>query len=161
MASGQNEFGLLVLREGKSGRLVPLQVVAAIATVEVRSGGKLSGMAIGMAVSAALELDLENSVFAFGGVAARALHHGMPALQRIGRGGVVLYREGRRFEAINSVAGSALTAAWTLGKLRAVWIRLVTIRTLLKDQRFPEISVRVASGTFHRGMLAQQRILGV
>lgn len=67
--------------------------MAAFTTVEVRRGGKLSGMAVGVAVGTALEPDLEECVFALGDVASRALHHRVPALQGIGRGGVILYRE--------------------------------------------------------------------
>ena len=55
----QHEVRLLVLGQAECGRLVSLKIVAAIAGVEVRSRGKLPRMLVGVAVGAALELDLE------------------------------------------------------------------------------------------------------
>ena len=144
MAAGQNELGLFVLCQRECRRFVPLQIVAAITTIEIRSGGKLSRMLVGVAVRTALELDLEQRIFPVGSVASRAEHCGMSALQGIGCGGVVLYRECRRLEAFNGVARGALATARTFGKLSLVWVWLVTIHAPLKDQRLLEISVRVA-----------------
>jgi hypothetical protein len=58
------------------------------------------------------------------------------------------------------MAGRALAATDTLRELSLVRVRLVTIHAFLENQRFLEISARVALGTFHTGMLPQQWILG-
>jgi hypothetical protein len=87
----QNEFRRFVLRQGKCRRFVSLQVVTALTTIEVRGNGKLSRMFVGMAIGTALKLDLEERVFAPGSVASRTLHLGVPALEWIGRCGVILY----------------------------------------------------------------------
>jgi len=57
--------------------------VAALAGIEVRRCGKLSRVAIGVAVGATRELDFEKRVFAFGNVALVAFQARMPALEWI------------------------------------------------------------------------------
>lgn len=59
VATGEHEACLLVLGQAKRRWLVSLQIVAAIAGIEVRRRCELPGMSIGVAVGAALELDLE------------------------------------------------------------------------------------------------------
>lgn len=142
--------------QGKRRRFVSLQIVATLTAIEVRRGGKLSRVLVGMAVGAALELDFEQSVCAVGNVAPGARHHGVSALQGIRRRGVVLHSERRRLESLDRVAGTALATLRAFGKLSLVRVRLVTIRALLEHQRLLEISTRVALRTFHRGMFAQQ-----
>lgn len=93
VAAGQNEAGLLVLRQAEGGRLVGLQIVAAVTCVEVGCCGKLPRMLIGVAVHTALELDFEKGVLAFGNVALCALQPRMRALQWVSAGGVLLHRE--------------------------------------------------------------------
>jgi hypothetical protein len=160
VAASQDELGRFVSYQRKRGRFIPLQVMAALTAVEVWRRSKLSRMLVGMAVGATLELDLELCVFAFRDVASGALHHGVSALQRIGGGSVILYSECRRLETVDGMAGSALAASRTLGKLTLVRVGLVTIRAPLKGKRLFEISARVALRTFHGRMFAQQRVLG-
>lgn len=147
--------------QGKRGWLVSLQIVAPLTAIEVWRGRKLSRVLVGVAVSAALELDFEQSVCALGDVAPGARHHGVSALQGIRRRGVVFHGEGRRLESLDRVTGTALATLRAFGKLSLVRVRLVTIRALLEHQRLLEISTRVALRTFHRGMFAQQRKLCV
>lgn len=59
------------------------------------------------------------------------------------------------------MAGGALAAVTSLGKLAAMRIGPVTVHTLLKNQRLLEISARVALGAFDGGMFSQQRVLGL
>lgn len=59
VAAGQREVRLLMIRKRECRRPVSLKIVATITGVEIRCGGKLAGMAIGVALSAAIELDLE------------------------------------------------------------------------------------------------------
>jgi len=59
MAARQHEASLLVLRQAEGGRLVGLEIVAAVTSVEVGCRGKLPRMFIGVTVRAALELDFE------------------------------------------------------------------------------------------------------
>lgn len=91
--ASQNEFRGFVARQRECGRLVPLQVVAALTTIEVWGSCKLSRMFVSMAVGTALKLDLEERVLALGNVASRTLHGCVSALQRIVRCGVVFYGE--------------------------------------------------------------------
>jgi len=139
---------------------VSLQVVATLTTIEVWGRLKLSRMLVGVAVGAALELDLEQCVFALGDVAPRALDHGVAPFQGIGRCGVVFHGERGWLESVDSVAGSALAAVGTLSKLAFVRVWLVAVHALLESQGLFEISSRVALRTLHRSMLAEQRIFG-
>ena len=59
VAAGERKRGLFVPRQGETGRPVSFQVMTALTTVEIGSGGKLARMLIAVAVSAVLELDLE------------------------------------------------------------------------------------------------------
>jgi hypothetical protein len=139
---------------------VSLQVVATLTTIEVWGRLKLSRMLVGVAVGTALELDLEQCVFALGDVAPRALDHGVAPFQGIGGCGVVFHGERGWLESVDSVAGSALAAVGALSKLALVRVWLVAVHALLESQGLFEISTRVALRTLHRGMLAEQRIFG-
>jgi hypothetical protein len=160
VAPGQNELGLFVPSQRERGWFVSLQVVASLTTVEVGGGGKLSRMLVGVAVSTALELDLEQRVFTLGDVAARALHHGVTQFEGISRCGMVLHRERGWFESIHGMAGGAFAAVAALGKLAGMWVRPVAVHALLEGQRLLEICAQVTLGTFHYGMFTQQWILG-
>lgn len=59
VAARQHEACLLVFGQAECRRLVRLQIVAAIAGVEIWRRGKLPCMLVGVTVGAALELDLE------------------------------------------------------------------------------------------------------
>ena len=65
MPAGEREMRLLVLGQAERGWLVSLESVAAIASVEVRCRGKLPRMLVGVAIGAALELNLEQCIFPF------------------------------------------------------------------------------------------------
>ena len=58
VAAGKDESGLLVTRQGKCRRSIPLQIVATLTAVEVWRSGKLPRMFITMAIGAALKFDL-------------------------------------------------------------------------------------------------------
>lgn len=57
--SGECEMSFLVLGQGKGRRLVAVHSMAPVASVEIRRGGKLSSVPIGMAICAAIEFDFE------------------------------------------------------------------------------------------------------
>ena len=59
VCSGEKEMRLLVVGQGKSGRLVSFKIVTAIASVEVRRRDKLRRVPVVVAVRAVRELDLE------------------------------------------------------------------------------------------------------
>ena len=160
MPAGEREMRLLVLGQAERGWLVSLESVAAIASVEVRCRGKLPRMLVGVAIGAALELNLEQCVFPFRDMTLSTFQARMPALQRIRAGGVFLHREGRRFPSLHGVAGGALYAARTLGKLAVMRIGLVTIHALLEYQRLLKVSVGVALGAIHGLVLAFEGKLG-
>lgn len=89
MAARQEETRFLVLRQGKSRRPIPVQVMAAFAGIEVRGGRELPHMLILMTVGAALELDLEQRVFPARDMALPALQCRVLPLQRVRRRGVL------------------------------------------------------------------------
>ena len=82
---GEREVGFFVTSQRERRGLVGFQIVAALASIEIRRSRELPSMLIAVAVGAVLEFDLEQCVFAPGNVALRALQPGMPTLQRIGR----------------------------------------------------------------------------
>lgn len=57
--AGKGKSPLLVARQRERGWPVSVQRVALFASIEVRGGGKLSGMAVGVAVGAVLKLYFE------------------------------------------------------------------------------------------------------
>lgn len=59
VSSSQDEACVLMLGQGKCGRFVALEIVTAIAGVEIGRRGKLSGMAVAVAIGAAVELQFE------------------------------------------------------------------------------------------------------
>lgn len=76
----QNEVCLSVASQRERRWLVALEIVAAVASVEIGCSRELSGMLVAMTVGAALELDFEQSVFPLGDVALRTLQPGVPTL---------------------------------------------------------------------------------
>lgn len=160
MPAGEREMRLLVLSQAERGWLVSLESMAAIASVEVGRRGKLPRMLIGVAVGAALELNLEQRIFPLRDMTLSTFQARMPALQRIRAGGVFSHREGRGLPSLYGVAGGALYAARTLGKLAIMRIGLVTIHTLLEDQRLLKVSVGVALGAIYGLVLAFEGKLG-
>lgn len=83
VSARKREMRFFVPGQRKRGRLVALEIVAAIAGVEIGGGRELRSVFITVAVGATLELDLEQRVLAFWNVALRALQSGVPALQGI------------------------------------------------------------------------------
>ncbi len=57
--AGQSKMGFLMFGEAEGRRLVPFQIMAALASIEVRSGCKLVRVPVAMAVGATLEFDFE------------------------------------------------------------------------------------------------------
>lgn len=159
MPTAQHKVSFLMFGQAKRRRLIRLQIVAAVAGIKVRSRRKLSLMLVGMTVSAALELDLEQSVLALRNMALGAFQSRVLPFQRIRARIVFLPREGRRLPSLDGMARSTLPAAFPLGKLPAVRIQLVTVHALLKCQRLFEVAVGVALHTSHAPMLAFQRKL--
>ena len=89
----EHEVRLSVSSQAERGRLVALEIMAAIAGVKVGSGYELSRMPVGMTVGAAIKPDLEQSIFSPWDMALRAFQSCMTALQRIGAGGMLLHSE--------------------------------------------------------------------
>lgn len=123
---------LLMVRQSKSGWSVAFEVMTAVTGVEVRGGRKLSGMAIAVAIGAAVKFDFVQRVLPFRDVALRALEPRVAALQRILRGCMVLYGEFRRFPCVNRVTRAALSGISALHELAVVRI-LVAVHALGED----------------------------
>ena len=159
VSCAENEVGLLMTNQRKRRRLVPVKIVAALAGVEVRSGDKLPGVTVVVAIRAAFELDLEESFLALGNVALRAFHFGVSALQWIRAGIMFLHREGGWFPPIHGVTRSALPVIRSFGKLPAMRIGPMAIHAFLENKRLLKLSVGVAPGAIHGDMLSLQREL--
>jgi len=157
VSSSQDEVCLLVLGQGKCGRLVAFQIVTTITGIEIGRGGKLSGMAVAMAIGAALELHFEKSVLSFREMTLHTLDTRMLALQWVGRGGMLLHREGGRPPSLHGMARSALSAIRALGKLALVRIRLMAVHTLGENQRLLEITIGMAFRAINTDVFAFQR----
>lgn len=69
----QKEVGLLVASQRKRRWFISFKIVAAVASIEIGRSCELTAVLVAVAVSAALEIDFEQSVFAPGDVALRAL----------------------------------------------------------------------------------------
>lgn len=104
VAASQHEMRLLVPGKCKGRRFVALQIVAAIAGVQVRRRGKLSSVPVAVTIGAGRELDLEQSVFSLRNMTLRAFHPGVTSLQWICAGSMVLHGEGRRLPSVDVVA---------------------------------------------------------
>jgi len=154
----QNEVRLFVASQCERRWLIAFKVVAPVARIEIGRSRELAAVLVAVAIGATLESDFEQSIFALGDVTLRALQSGMPALQRIGRGCVVLHCEPRWFPPFHGVTRSALCARRPLGELPIVWVGFVAIHTLLKSQRLLEVSAAVTLNAVDHRMLSQQRI---
>ena len=150
---------LLVAGQRERRGFVPLQRVASLAGIEVRSPGELPIVLVFVAISATRKHNLEQCVFALGNMTLGAFDGEVFAFERIGRGRVIFRRERRRFEAVHSVASRALRAPRSLGELAVVRIGLVTIHTLCERNRLFEISASVTECAIHGRVFALERIL--
>ena len=84
VAASEIKLGLLMLRQREGRRAVTLQVVALVTLILIRLAGELIVVLIHVAISAPLEVgDFEDGVLALRGVAAVALHLGMPINQGV------------------------------------------------------------------------------
>lgn len=158
MSAGEHEVCLFVPGERERGRLVTVKIVAPFARIEVRRCRKLSRVPISVAIGAALKLDLKQRVLPFWDVALCALEPGMPSLQRIRAGSMLLHREGGGLPPIHRVTRSALPAARTFRELPFVRIGSVAVHTLLEYERLLEVPIRVAPRAIDAGMFSLQRI---
>ncbi len=104
MGPGQRKTRFLVLGESKCRRTITPEVVAQLALIQIRRGGKLSLVFILVAVRAFRKLDPVQRVFAFGDMASIALHFGVLELQGVRRLGMLLHAKGRRLESRYCVA---------------------------------------------------------
>ncbi len=130
MAAGQREPRFFVFRERKCRRLVPAQIMATFAFVEVRSSRKLPRMFINVAIEAPRKLDLVDRRLARRDMALLTLHFRVLAFQCVLRGGMILDRERRRLPSPHRVARRALSRARTLRKLPAMRVWRMAIGTL-------------------------------
>ena len=128
--------------------------MAPLALIQIWRGGKLTLVSIRMAVRAAVKLDLERRLLSPGYVTLRALDRGMLALERITGERMILHRELRRLESLNTMAGRALTSVRPLQKLSVVSVG-VAIRAFPIRQRMLEVSTSVAEYAVHLLMLTE------
>lgn len=159
VAPGQLKMGLLVLNQRKGRRLISLDIVAAVAGIEIRGRGKLLGVPIAVAIGAAFEFHLEKRVAPLRNVALGTLEPRVTAFQRIRSDCMLFHREGRWLPPLNIVARLTLATVRPLLELPFVRIGFVAIHALGEGQRLLEIAIRVALGAVHADMLPLQREL--
>jgi hypothetical protein len=160
MPAGQLKARLLMFRQGEGCRAIALEIVALLASVQVRSPGKLSLMLILVTVHALGELDAIESVLPFRNMALRALHRGVFQDQRVGGGSVFLHSEGGGLESLYVVTGGALALVRPLDELPGVLV-LVAVETVLERQRPLEVAAGMATQAVHRLVFPFQWILGL
>lgn len=80
MFSAKCKRSLIVPAQAECGGQKPLETVAILAAIEMRRGGELPGMLIGVAVGAALKLHLVDCFLALRKMTLGALQRRMPAL---------------------------------------------------------------------------------
>ena len=154
----QHESSLLVFGQRKGRGLVSFQVVALVAGIQVRGRGKLTGMAVLVAIRAEVKFHPVQRVFALRNVALCAFHTCVPALQRILRRGVLLNREKGWLPPFHVMAGGTLAGIGTLGELAVVGV-LVAIRTLRERDCLLEVAIGMALPAADLRMLAFERVL--
>lgn len=71
--TGKNKVCLFVSSQSEGRWLVAFKIMAAVASIEIGRSCELTAVLVAVAVGAALEFDFEQSVFALGDVALRAL----------------------------------------------------------------------------------------
>jgi len=116
-------------------------------------------VAVGVAIGAAFELDLEERVLAFRNMAQGALQACMSAPQRICARGMLLRSECRRLPSARAVTGRTLTMIWPFRKLPVVRIGFVTVHALGENQRLLEVAIDMALRAVHAEVLSFERIL--
>lgn len=158
MATVKGETSFLVLHQGEGGRLIAFQVVALVASIEVRSGDKLASVPVPVTIGALGKFHLIQGVFPFGDVALGTFQPRMTALQWILRGSVFLHCEQGRLPALHFVTGGTLTAIRTFGELSIVSV-FVAVGTFGERDLFLEISVGVALGALDLRVLSLKWIL--
>ena len=156
--AGKHEMRFLVLGQSEGGGLVRFQIVAAVASVEIRRYRELIGVAIAMTISAALELHFEQRVLSFRNMALRAFQSRVRALQRIRAQRMFLGREQRGLPSLHVVARSALAGIGALGELAVVRVPMA-IHALLEGKGLLEISTGMALRAVDTDVLSQQRKL--
>src|SRR5579871_2939085 len=152
---------LFVLGNREGRRLVPLQIVAAVAGVQIWSRSKLAVVPVGMAIGTMLELHFEQRVLPFRDMTLRALQPGVASLQRIRAQGVLLDREKGGLPSLHRMARRTLTGVGTFSKLAIVRIGFVTIHAFRENQRLLEVSIGMALRAIDRGVFAFERIFGL
>lgn len=157
---GQYETGVAMFGDVKRGAMEIQNGVAILATVLIRSGGKLVVMRILVAIQACREFHLVNRVLPGRKMAFGALDFDVFSLQGILGRVVFLHTEKRGLPALHGVAFGAFGFFRACFELAFVRVRLVAVGAIGKRQQFLEVAIHMALGTTDRRMLAQKRIFG-
>ena len=160
MAPGECEGYLLVLRDGKRGRLEAGFRVALLAAVEVRRLGKLPLVDIFMAVRTECKFYLIDGISTRRDMAFCALQLCMFFTEWEARAVMVRILISRRFEAINNVTSLAAPSILAFRKLSVVRV-LMAVGAILKCDDRLEVSGLVAGLARYLAVFAEQGILGL
>jgi hypothetical protein len=160
MSSGQQEAGLLVLRQSESRGPESIERVALLTAVEVGRRGELPLMFVFVAIHAAIKFDFVDCFFTSWDVALRALQRRMFALQRVGGRGMLVQAELGRLKSIHGVAGRAFSSIGPRGELALVLI-FMAVHAALKGNRLFKVAAAVTLHAFHSLMFPKQRVFGL
>lgn len=159
MRPREDETGVAMLRNRKSGAVKIQNGVAILAFVQIRGGGELAIVRILVAVRAKREFHLVNGVLASGQMALVAGHGDVLALQGIFGGVMLFHPEKRGFPPVDGVTLRAFAFPGTRFELAFMRIGFVAVHAVRKRQGLLEITVQVACRTANHGMLPEERVL--
>lgn len=161
MCSRQRKFRLSMLGDGEERAVEVRYGMAILATIPIKSGGKLSVVSVLVAIHAVREFNFVNGVLASGQMALGTLHSYVLAFQGVLRGGMFFYAKERRLPAIHGMAFGAFAFLRPCVELSAVRVWFVTVHAVFERNWLLEISTEMARGTADHRMLPEQRILGL
>jgi hypothetical protein len=156
--AGQLKLSRVVARQPERRRFEARIRMTELATISIGITLELFLVGIPVTGRAGEACDVVSNDFPDGGMALRASHPGMTRLQRKPGRGMPRGIEGRGLEPCDFVACRTVSAVRTLNKLAAVGILPVAIGAAIVSYRFLEVSLVVARGARHAGMLAQERV---
>jgi hypothetical protein len=159
MGARQRIARLLVPGQKESGRCKALHRVADFAAVLIRRPRKLALVDVRVTILAGRQLNLVNGPGPGGNVALLARNLEVFLFQRVGRSRMFSHSEGRRFEAVQGMASSAVAASLAGHELPLVRVRMA-VRTAVEREWPIEVTSLVAGITADGSVLTEQWVLG-
>lgn len=160
MRSGKGKVCFLMQRDGKERAVKIADSMAALASIVVRGASELPIMDIFVAVRAIRKFHLVDRFFAGWEVAFGAFHLGVFPVKRILGRCVFLDLEERRLPAFHRVTLGTFALLDAPDELAIVNV-FVAVRAIVEWQRLLEVTIDMARRATNRGVLPEERILGL